>query len=416
MNTRLVSIGATLALAAGLLAAPASAAGTTRYVDDDGTAGAAGCNGAVSVPATVQAGLDATSAGDTVLVCPGTYPELVTIATPGVTLRAAQPYKAKIAPTSPAGGAIVRVAAKNVTVQWLRIIAPTTGSCTTTGKGIQVDGVKKARIISNRIVADPNGDTYQGACGLTEGIAIDDGSSAAVVNHNIVRAFTLVGIIVHNADAQVVNNSVQYWHDVNVCFGVRPACRKSPSPAQPVIPTGIRFFQSTGSADLNGISSAQEGQTAQTYLVQGISTAGVDGLRIRKNDIRLVEYGMWLETSDNLKVVGNVVVGHYLPQQGAASKRVGPASQSPSGILAVSGNGSLIKGNHVLHNMLGADVWTTTTGATITGNDFTGNTTYDCLTSDTDPANIWTDNLGNNDYPVALCTDAPIQSVPGSPT
>lgn len=415
MRTRLITIGALAALTAGLLATPASAAGTIRWVDKDGSAGPNGCSGVAPASVTIQGALDAASPGDTVRVCAGTYKEQVTIDTNGVTLISAKPWQARIAPTAPGGGAIVTVAAKNVTVQWLKIVAPTTGACNATGQGILVDGVANARLLSNRILANKNGDTFGGPCGLTEGITIDDGSQGAYVWHNIVRAFKLVGIIVHNADAQVINNSVQYWHELSVCTGVRAACRKGPEPALPLIPTGIRVYQSSATVDLNAISSGQEGSTPQIYLQHGISTAGADGVKIRKNDIRLVDYGMWLETSDNLRVIGNVVVGRYLQQPGSARDAT-PASYAASGIMAQSGSGSLIKNNHVMRNIVGIDTWTTTTGATITGNDFTGNTSYDCLSSVSDPANTWSDNLGNNDYPNGLCTDGPIQDVPGSPT
>lgn len=415
MNVRLVSIGATLALAAGLLAAPASAAGTTIWVDKDGSAGPNGCSGVAPASVSIQGALAAAEPGDTVRVCAGTYKEQVSVTTKGVTLISAKPWKARLSPTAPDGDAIVKVAADNVTVQWLKIVAPTTGLCNAAGQGILVDGVKNARLLSNRILANKNGDTLGGPCGLTEGISINDGSEGAYVWHNIVRAFKLVGIIVHNADAQVINNSVQYWHEPNVCASIRTACRKSAGPALPLIATGIRVYQSTAIVDLNAISSGPEGSSPFVYLEHGISTAGVNGVKIRRNDIRLVNFGMWLETSDNLRVIGNVVVGRYLQQPGSARDAT-PASYAASGIMAQSGSGSLIKNNHVMRNIVGIDTWTTTTGATITGNDFTGNTSYDCLSSVSDPANTWSDNLGNNDYPNGLCTDGPIQDVPGSPT
>jgi nitrous oxidase accessory protein NosD len=412
MKTRLLSIGAIAALAAGLLATPASAAGATRWVDKDGSAGPNGCSGTGTAFTTIGAALDAAVAGDTVRVCAGRYKEQVTIDTPGVTLISAKPWQARIAPTSPGGGAIVTVAAKNVTVQWLKIVAPTFGACTSTGQGILIDGAKNARIVSNRVLANPNGDTFDGPCVLVEGISVDDGSEAAVVTHNIVRNFTLVGIIIHNADAQVINNSVQYWHQP--CGTAQIACRKAPQPALPQIPTGIRIYQSTAIVDLNAITSGPV-DDLQVVLEHGISTSGVDGVKIRKNDIRLVDYGMWLETSDNLRVIGNVVVGPTPPTPTRTRSRVAPASYARSGILAWSGTGSRFANNKVLHNQAGLDLSSQTTGATVTGNDLTGNG-IDCLDNGGNPANTWTDNLGNTDYPDGLCTDAPIQAVPGSPT
>lgn len=415
MRIRLVTIGAMAALVTGLLAAPASAAGTTRWVDKDGAAGPTGCGGGAAAATKIGDALDAASAGDTVIVCPGTYKERLTIDTPGVKLRAAQPWKARLAPKSPGGSAIVTVAAKNVTVQWLKIVAPTTGACTKTGQGILIDGVSNARIVSNRIFADPNGATYDGLCGLSEGISIDDGSAAAYVANNIVRAFRLVGIIVHNADARVINNSVQYWHQIDVCASSRIACSAAITPAVPSLTTGVRVYQSTGVVDLNGITSAPDGQVPQVRLQHGISTSGVDGVRIRKNDIRLADFGMWLEASDNLRVIGNVVVGPNRPIPAGKRSKAAPASYAQTGILAYSGSGSRFADNHVLHNLTGMDATPNTTGATIEDNDFTGNT-WDCIDGSGNPANTWSDNLGNADLPNGLCTDGPVQDIPGSPT
>jgi nitrous oxidase accessory protein NosD len=269
--------------------------------------------------------------------------------------------------------------------------------------------------VSNRILADPNGPTYSGPCGLSEGISIDDGSTAAFVAHNIIRAFRLVGIIVHNADARVINNSVQYWHQIEVNARGRAHTSAALAPAVPSLVTGIRVYQSTGIVDLNGITSAPDGQTPQVRLQHGISTSGVDGVRIRKNDIRLADFGMWLETSDNLRVIGNVIVGPNRPIPTGKRSKAMPASYTQSGILAFSGSGSRFADNNVLHNYTGMDATTSTTGATVTGNDFTGNM-WDCVDGSGNPANAWSDNVGNADIPNGLCTDGPVQVIPGSPT
>ena len=66
-------------VAISLLVAPASAAGKTRWVDDDGKAGASSCSGTKTAYKKIQSAVTASGAGDTVKVCPGTYVGHVTI-------------------------------------------------------------------------------------------------------------------------------------------------------------------------------------------------------------------------------------------------------------------------------------------------------------------------------------------------
>ncbi len=69
-----------LASSAGLLlAGTASASAAVLPVDDDGRAKPSNCNANSPASPTIQGAVDAASAGDTITVCPGTYPEQVTI-------------------------------------------------------------------------------------------------------------------------------------------------------------------------------------------------------------------------------------------------------------------------------------------------------------------------------------------------
>lgn len=421
MKTRLLSIGATAALALGLITAPASAAGITVYIDDDGTAGAAGCSGSTVVPTSIQAAVDASGQGDTILVCPGTYVETVDIAGAahkGLTIKATQRYGAKVKPVAASFAPIIRVASPRVTLQWLKVIAPTDAPCSQASSGILVDGVANARILSNLVMASPDGNTLNGSAGLYEGITVNDGSTGAVVTNNIVRAFQMVGIMVHNADAKVINNSVQYWHTNVTTSNV--ACRRAPkrvSPATPVAITGIRSYQSTGVINLNAISNAPSGGQSNLYVSDGISTQGSDGLRIRRNLVTGSVSAIVINSSDGLSIKGNVVVGTFgIIQPTAAS----PAELASAGIWLDSGTGSTVRENRAAAFAVGILAGPLASGNTITGNDATGNVT-DCqqavVTSVAGPlSNTWTDNLGNLDTPVGLCTNAPVSPIPGSPT
>lgn len=82
-------LGAALSLSISALVPSSAGAtvGVTRVVDDDGMATAANCNDTTHTAfTTIQAAVNASSTGDTILVCPGVYPEQVTI-TKSLTIR-----------------------------------------------------------------------------------------------------------------------------------------------------------------------------------------------------------------------------------------------------------------------------------------------------------------------------------------
>ena len=123
-TTRTVAAAALTTLVASLaIAVPAVAGGpTTRYVDDDDP----GCG--PDPYATVQAAVDASDDGDTILVCPGVYPGQVLIDdVSDLTVRGVDPWTAKLvaAPDHPDDENLITVSGVSGTrLQWLRIVAP----------------------------------------------------------------------------------------------------------------------------------------------------------------------------------------------------------------------------------------------------------------------------------------------------
>src|SRR6478609_3286046 len=72
----LLALVALVALAVESLGTPVAANGPrVRFVDDDGRVGTRGCGGAAHVPDTIQGAVDVSGPGDTIMVCPGAYPE-----------------------------------------------------------------------------------------------------------------------------------------------------------------------------------------------------------------------------------------------------------------------------------------------------------------------------------------------------
>jgi hypothetical protein len=75
---------------------------TLGVVDDDGFATATDCNDSTtSASTTIGAAVVPASVGDTILVCPGTYTEQVTVTTNNLTLQSQTPLAAAIQAPSP---------------------------------------------------------------------------------------------------------------------------------------------------------------------------------------------------------------------------------------------------------------------------------------------------------------------------
>lgn len=79
MQKRMIGVGAAAALAAALLASGGARAATVLVVDDDGLATAADCNATMPASNSIQVAVTAAAPGDTVKVCPGSYPEHVVV-------------------------------------------------------------------------------------------------------------------------------------------------------------------------------------------------------------------------------------------------------------------------------------------------------------------------------------------------
>jgi len=97
-----------LCLALLTVGAPAAASAATLVVDDDNMAAMNDCNAMTSAFPTINAAIAASSPGDTIQVCPGTYNEQVNINKDNLTLLGAQAgIDARTRPTTPADESII---------------------------------------------------------------------------------------------------------------------------------------------------------------------------------------------------------------------------------------------------------------------------------------------------------------------
>jgi parallel beta-helix repeat protein len=369
----------------GALTGPAAGGVTaTRFVDDDGTAGANGCDGAQSVPTSIQAAVDLSGPGDTIKVCPGTYPETVDVDVLGLRIEGVKRWKAKVNPTSTDIGAIIRIDADDVRVVWLKVQGRTSGSCQLIGAGILVDGQHDVSVIANHVLAAKSGDARFGPCGIQTGIHLATGSSA-LVRYNIVRDWRLQGIWLQSNDpgSAVKNNSVRFWHP-DPC--VTAACASRVGPAIGSAPIGIHIHNSGAVVSENVISSG-EGSISPSYLTYiGIRLNSSTGVKVRANRIgRTASMGMEVNNTSDSRIRDN-------------NLQVGVNG------LAVSGasSGNTIRGN-LVQSFSQNGIWlhSGATPNTLIDNVATQNG-LDC--NDVEGGNTWTDNTGQTDSPDGICT------------
>jgi Right handed beta helix region len=150
-----------LALVATLFGVAAGPAGAvTRWVNDDRPATPPGTSCDKPGYNSIDAAVDSSFPGDTVNVCPGTYPEQVTVGPGknGLTIRSVVALAAVIqAPPTIAADtvnfkAIVRIStSQNVTVRAFEIRGPGPGPCDSLRYGVRVDNGASAKILDNHI-------------------------------------------------------------------------------------------------------------------------------------------------------------------------------------------------------------------------------------------------------------------------
>lgn len=407
------------ALVASAMAAPVAAAGTTRVVDNDGRGSPASCDGSVRAYRSIQGAVDDSAAGDTVVVCPGSYTGRVVVgqAKDRLTIRASRHLGATVRVGSSSGEnsiITIRKGATGVVIQDLKVRYPAVRALTAgigpacgVVAGIQVDG-QRALLERNNIAATGKGTL---SCGMRYGIAVGyraDGASATV-RYNTVKD-TMAGGIAAGGTAtrlSAFRNVVRFWHDLAATGPIPLSARAAGWNG--LRPAGFRgagsgidiFFGAAGSIRENTVEGARTGRgplssgtrlyAATGIIADGTGKATVTGNRVYRSGVNLSIGGLNpipvqaasfpVTVSDNTALSGNVGI-HVL------------------------GTGATIDGNDAHGN--GGGIWAgdASTGNTFVDNDARSNLEMDCLddSSDTLPtANTWTDNVGFTDDPDGLC-------------
>jgi parallel beta-helix repeat protein len=374
---RLHRLGATALIAAtalAVVAAPTHAAGKTRWVDDDGKAGPAGCASARTASKRIQPAVNASGAGDTVRVCPGTYVGNVTIqgARDGLTLVSHITHGAIIRPpaveTASVGNVVQVLNVHDVEVTGFSIRPRTQGDCGPMN-GFRLGGATNVRITSNLI--RPSTQQTAGSCGLFTGILAAAGTTG-FIGHNVIRDYLENGIEASGAgtDVEIESNTIRFIHvdwDPAGGNGVR-------------VHTGAQAWVdhntitvAPGRDIVSGVELYNPAFVAVRYNVIDRAT---NGIRIRANGAELFE---------NTTTRGQIGLN-----------------------VGVAKNVKIENNKASLASLHGIWVSAAASGTKINESTFTGNGGIDCVDQGGLPLdNTWTFNDGDESNPAGICEDPP---------
>jgi hypothetical protein len=231
-SARSRSIGAMMvlsALALASLASPVSAAGKTRWVDDDGKTGTTSCSGTRTAYKKIQSAVTASAAGDTVKVCPGTYVGSVTIkgSRNGLVLRSVSNLGATIKAVDEFDAGATPLVTINdvddVTLKGFKIRAlqPDSHSYCGPSTGVKAIHAKSVSITNNDIRPSGSG----GFCGVYDGILATSGTTGTIA-HNVIKDYRNNGILLDGSATKLTvdDNSVTFaflnWSSATADSGI----------------------------------------------------------------------------------------------------------------------------------------------------------------------------------------------------
>lgn len=340
----------------------ASAATDTIVVDADGQASAASCNSHSLAYSTIQAAVDAAVPGTKILVCPGTYPEQVTISTAGIKLQSTQPKQAVIqAPASMvAPDALVRVTGgvSQVMIKQFTITGPFPDALFCSGEawGVKVDGGASATIQQNDVSEIRS--TDPGLRGCQEGLAIAVGRSFtgdvghAVITGNTIETYQKGGIYVDGSGSQATIKN-------NVVTG-------------------------------NGLDP----------------TIASNGIQISRDAIGLLSGNT---ITDNQYDGPDSATGILLYQANGRTKVSSITSSNDVGVYLSETTGAVVRDSSADNGFYGFYNESTSLSNKYTDNEASGNSQFDCEDDSTGAhtagtANMWVGNTGTSSLPLGICS------------
>ena len=370
---------ASLSLVLTAASVSAGSAVTVRYVDDDGQGSTTGCDGVLPIPSSIQAAVDVSSAGNFIFVCPGIYVGDVTTSVPNLTIAGVSAWTATVKPATDHTSNTPLISVLDTAgtkIKWLKLVAPTEGTCQPVSAMIDVSGSVDTTIRANHIGIE--GTQGLGGCAYDTGIRVESstngGSDRTRVLWNRATDFLNRGIDLRNSPSVLVRgNTLSYFHAAYNTVSVSGAGITNNGNA-----AGVTILH-------NVIRGLPSGGHSTPQLSYGI-TAALTPATIKGNRIHHADTAIYLVNVTGASVLDN-------------KARVGLTLG-----LVISGTHTTdFGGNTIYGSDSSAFFSSTTSGNTIHDNDFNGSSDPDCTDESAGPANTWTNNAGTSS-PAGICT------------
>jgi hypothetical protein len=455
--------GAALALSVivlSALAAPVSAASRTRWVDDDhkNGDGPRACNNANFH--SIQAAVDASSAGDKIFVCPGTYEEQVIVDTPNLLIQSRPTRSAIITPPEAqelqevdSGFDVVDILANRVSFVGFKINIPAGGTvnaalpetCIEMDSAIYATGTD-LNIKANAIKAVGDA-SLSGECGYLVGIGLigelsQPGLKASMtaapsdvsdISRNRIVDFKMAGVLAEGAHTRIYNNSIRFIHanDPATCvivpvLGVRPSLtfpcdfETANAPHEQQVPfdetAGIVVEFGYGDVRNNSVYSTFDFATCEiecdAFLGFGVLMIETDpGSKARNNRVNNTAIGMVIGFPELGPIGAKASAKANLPPAPNGTQVTGNRTNETFVGMMVNSSNNVLYGNRSHLNIFGVVVLEEAADNVFDSNDFRYNLAYDCDDESTgtgtlNTANNWdAPNFGEYNNPDGLCIE-----------
>jgi parallel beta-helix repeat protein len=376
-------------LSIAMTAAPASASGSTRWVDRDGHAGPNSCGGSATASKTIQKAVTASGPNDTVKVCPGTYVERVRISgnRHGLTLMSVTSHAAIIKAKADATfntivllkiTSVDNVTVKDFSIRPLR--ANSHDSCDD-GDGITVSASANVSIQDNQIKPAGSGPF----CGLFRAITATAGTTGTI-HANDITDYLDGGIVMSGAgtNLSVTSNTITYAQ-----VGLDPAGGAA---------IGLSG-SAKGSVTGNTITGPASGPGSPSQPAAGVQLDGSgSGVNVKDNTIAGMAANIEIDSATGGTISGNTISGGQTSLDMQAAKNI-----------TVTGNTAH---DATVYGIYLADA---ATGNNVHDNDFTTSKNFklaDCKGQSSTVVSVgsnnsFEDNKGDKSNPAAICAGRP---------
>ena len=335
---------------------------------------------------TIQAAINAAAPGDTVRVCPGVYPEQVTI---GTSLKLLGENGAILMPGPISGnGSDI---SNGDPLAAIILVQNATG---VTIDGLIVDGSKNGLTECSPFLV---GILFQNASGSITHNAVRSIATPPVSGCQDGDAIVAQSSSGQSATVEIAFNSVHDYqkngitgNETGTTVTIHHNTVTESAPANGAAPNGVQIgFGATGTITANNVSGNVWAPCVSinncTAAGSGILIFESNSVTIQNNDVGTNQVGLFVEgdgTTIHNNDVFNSLVLYGIAVTGNDSAITGNSiTHSDQDAIVIDGNNGTIRNNKIADALVGVF---TVNGSS--GNSITGNTFFDTITTTTDPA------------------------------